>query len=66
MTRNPPVWNGIEAAMTMKDIAKVMTERGYPMSRDSVNDTIRRALRKLRKHPEMRGLMGELTETNEI
>ncbi len=50
---------GLPLAMDMADIARVMTARGFPMGRSSVRDTIKRALRKLREHPEIRELAVE-------
>lgn len=42
--------------MNLDDIARVMTQRGYPMGRSAVRDTVKRALRKMRKHPEIQEL----------
>ncbi len=37
--------------LTQAEVAKIMTDRGYPMSAGAVGHTERRALRKLAAHP---------------
>lgn len=45
---------------TQQQVAQLMTERGYPMSRARVGEIEAKALRKMRKHPLMRELAKQL------
>lgn len=49
-------------AMTQKQVAEEMTRRGYPMSKSRVDQIEKKALLKLRKHPDIAELFRRLKE----
>lgn len=50
----------VDDLITMPEIARIMTERGYPMSAGAVWHTERRALRKIATDPVIQAIAEEL------
>lgn len=51
-----------DAHRTQEEVAEIMTQRGYPMSRARVQQIEEAAIKKMKRHPLMRELAELLRE----
>ncbi len=47
--------------LSQREVAEIMTARGYPMTASAVGQTEKRALRKIAEHPLMQDLWEEIS-----
>jgi hypothetical protein len=59
LTEDDDHTRNLDTLRTFEEVAAIMTERGFPMSAGAAWHTERRALRKIAREPELRGLARE-------